>query len=94
MPAIGARKSIIFAYVLVLVGDFNKSVSEMMAEINKPAICFGITMPFSINIFVIMVAVEPNGSFLKYSGNFVSTLATLWWSMISRISASSMSSTD
>lgn len=65
----------------------------MMADRISPADCALTAMPFSLNNFSRIVAVEPTGSERKYSGPAVSKLATRWWSMTSATVTAPMSLT-
>ena len=60
-----------------MVGDLNKSVSEIIAAQRIPAISFDGLIPDSKYISLIMVAVEPTGSALKNTGEVVRMFATL-----------------
>ena len=93
-PAILASFLAILVSTGVQVGDLNNNVSETTAPNNKPAIWLGISTSNSSNILVTIVAVEPNGSPLNNNGPTVWISATLWWSTISKISASSIPGID
>ena len=59
----------------------------MIAAHRMPAISLLGLSPLSKYISETIVAVEPTGSALKYKGAVVDMFATLWWSIISIISA-------
>ena len=75
------------------VGLRNISVSDKIAESISPAVDRSGSTPFSWYIWYTIVQVQPTGTFRKYTGPSVSKDPIRWWSMISRISASSRPST-
>ena len=78
----------------VQVGLLNNNVSEIIAPHKSPAASLEGSNPLSKKHLATIVEELPKGSFLKNIGLFVWISATLWWSIISRISASSKPSTD
>ena len=88
-PAIAASASPAARSAGVQVGLRYISVSERIAASSSPAVCGSISTPFSWYIRYTIVEVEPSGWFRKNTGAAVTMLPSLWWSMISRISAAS-----
>ena len=60
-----------------MVGDLNRSVSEIIAAQRIPAISLEGLIPDSSYISLIIVAVDPTGSALKNTGEVVRIFATL-----------------
>ena len=68
-------------------------MSERIPQRRRPAVCGDGSRPASMNRVVMIVQVEPTGSFRNRTGLRVEIAPSRWWSMISRMSASSIPST-
>ena len=93
MSAISASAPAAILSCSVQVGERNISVSEMIAAQRSPAILGGISSFCSPYIWYMIVPVQPTGWLRKLIGCIVCSVPSLWWSMISMISALSILST-
>ena len=77
-PTISASSRAVFSSFGVQVGERKSRVSEMIADIRRPAVVRSISTPLSRYIIVMIVEQHPSGWFRKYTGDMVCTAPILW----------------